>query len=424
MQTQKVNKIIFWLIISNALIYLLSISNFNCAPPTNSIGDPKQVNAIDSLTIKNLEKYQKSIDNEYQVGLQHYLNGQFREAVNHFQSTIQLDTIRYHKNVWSKIVDSYQQLELADSAILFCEKGLEQHPRKIELWLQGAALQEKLENRKKAIPYYQKLVKLIPHSPDCWRKLANLCAQKDVEAAIQAYDIVMILNSEDTSSKQIQTDLLLRTGDPTSVLDRMLRIKRQNTGESQPIFNLGQYYFIKGDYPSAEIEFREYLKIEPTDEIGREYLAASFQNQGKYDAAINVYLTILAMNPQHVKSLCEVAYCLKKLEKFEQAREYVLQARKIDPDYALGYIVLGEIYQKVTENCQKARKRVVPDWDDKLIYQMAHDQYKAALNDSLFKSMAKNKLQAIERFIPTNEDWFMHPDDKQAKLKCYEWIYK
>ncbi len=424
MRTQKVNKIMLWIIIGETFVYLLSLFNFGCAPPATSIESSKRVESIDSLMIKNLEAYKKSIDDEYQIGLMNYSNDQFREAVNHFQRVIQLDTIQYLKNVWCKIIDSYKKLELPDSALLYCEKGLEQHPQKIELLIQGAALHEKLENQERAIPYFQKLVKLIPHSPEYWKKLAGLFSQTDVEAAIQAYEVVFLLDSADTSAKKIQSELLRRTEDPTPVLERMVRIKRQNPGQRQAVFNLGQFYFIKGDYPNAEIEFREYLKIEPTDEIGREYLAASFQNQGKFDAAINVYLTILETNPHHLKSLCEIAYCLKKREDFEQAREYVIRAQKIDPDYALSNIVLGEIYQNAAEKCQKARERVLPDWDDKLIYQMAYDQYKVALNDSLFKDMAKNKIQTVARLIPTKEDWFMHPADRQAKLKCYEWIYQ
>jgi tetratricopeptide (TPR) repeat protein len=424
MQTLKVSKNMFSLMIAATLICLASMLNPGCAPPAPSVGISKRMTNPDSLIEKNLAGFRQNIQNEFEIGLQYYSNDQFPEAIRHFQKAIQLDTIQYHQKVWSKLVDSYRKLELADSAFIFCQKGLAQHPRNIELLAHGANLHEELGHQDEAIQFYQKLVKLVPHSSEYWKKIARLYAEKDAEAALQAYEIVLTLNSEDTTSKGAQAKLLSRTGDTSPALERLLRIKRQNPGQSQPVFELGRLYFLKGAYPNAETEFREYLKTEPADEIGREYLAASFQNQNKFDAAINVYLTILQTNPQHIKSLCEIASCLKKLEKFDQARDYAMQAQTLEPEYGLSYIILGEIYQKVADNCLKARERMIPDWDDKLIYQMAYNQYKKALSDSLFKSIAEIRLQTVKRLIPTKEDWFMHPDDIRAKLKCYEWIYQ
>lgn len=424
MQTQRVIKIIWWLIIGEALIYLLSISSFGCSPPAASIGGTKKAERVDSLAIKNLEIYQKRINDEYESGLQAYNNNQFYEAITHFQQVIQLDSINYQKNVWSQTVEAYKKLELADSALFYCRKGLEKYPQKLELLVQAGGLHEQLGQNDEAIQIYQKLVKLTPHTAAHWKKLANLNEQKDIENAIFAYSIIATIAPEDTASMNKQAALLQQTRDPIPVLDRLIRTKRQNPGQSKPVFDLGQFYFIKKDYPKAETEFREYLKLEPNDEIGREYLAASFQNQNKFDAAINVYLTILQTDTLHIKSLCEIAYCLKKLEKFDKARDYVMQARKIDSGYGLSYLILGEIYQQVAENCQKERERLLPDWEDRLIYQMAYDQYNIASQDTLFKSIAESKLQTVKRFIPTKEDWFMHPNDTQAKLKCYEWIYQ
>jgi tetratricopeptide (TPR) repeat protein len=348
----------------------------------------------------------------------------YRNSIKSFLKVAEADTLKLFKDLWSKLADCYFKVGVPDSAQIVSEKGLKFFPENIYLHRSVAHIYTGRDMIQDAIRHYETIVKLDPKATDDWKKLGNLyLKENEMEPAIEAFEMTTELNPQDQESNDILSRLYTQTGNQDAAMDRIEKVRQQDPTNPKYMFSLGRQYFVRELYPKAEPEFREYLKYVPDDDIAREYLGAALQNQEKYQESINVYSTILERNPNHTKSLCEIGSCLKSLGRFRDARVSVDKALKIDSEYYYAYIVRGEIYEATADKCMQAEGRNSPDWDDKLIYQLAYDQYEKAKADPALKNLADRKLDYVKQLIPTAEDRFMHKSDAKAKVACYQWIY-
>ena len=164
-------------------------------------------------------------------------------------------------------------------------------------------------------------------------------------------------------------------------------------------------------------------KLKHGDALAISYLGASLQHLEKYTRAINVYKEVEKIQPDNKKVLTNIATCYKELGRFSIARSYANKSLKIDSKYGLAFIVRGEIYEAAAEKCMSDRGKDVPEFDDKLIFELAYKEYQKATKDLQFKDSATNKMNYVRDFIPKNEDRFFHKGQKKAKLPGYKWIY-
>ncbi len=422
MQNQKS---IFWvaILLSITLIVIL-LANFGCVPPEPKIDPVRQKAIQDSIREASQKKYLFELDKTWSTGYEYHKSGMFRQAIKPFWRVAELDTIQRYKLVWSKLVDAYFKLGVVDSAELACAKGLEQYPDNTYLLRNMAHIQAGRDLNEEAIANYEKIVKLEPDALDDWKKLGSLRLKENlVDEAIRAYEKASELKSDDQESNEILTKLYAQTGNDDAALERLEKLRKQDPTNTKHMFNLGRQYFQREMWSNAEPEFREYLKSNPDDTYAAELLGASLQNQNKFEDAIKVYEDVLKRKPDNKKSYCEIASCLKSLKRYRQARENVRQALKIDANYGYAFLVLGEIYEAAAENCMSDNNRTAPSFDDKLVYQLAYDQFNKAAEDPASRSFAMRRIEYVKQMTPTKEDLFMNKGKTKARGTCYAWIY-
>jgi len=423
---QKQQSIFFGISIFLLTIIFVSmiIVNFGCVPPEPQI-DPVRQKAIDDSLKKVAEKkYQFEIMKYWSTGYEYHKSKMYRNALKPFWKVAEIDTLHLQKSVWSKLVDCYFKLNVPDSAEIACEKGLEQYPENLYLLRNIAHIYSTKGQNEKAIERYIKIVELAPKAIGDWKKLGSLYLKEDnTDSAIETYVKALELNPEDKEINEILVKLYGQTGNEDAVVDRLKKSRELEPDNPKHMFSLGKEYFKRELYELAVPEFRSYLKQNPEDNFAAEYLGSSLQNLEKYQEAIDVYTQIINRKPDHKKSLCEMATCLKFQKKFRQARTYTDKAFKVEPNFGLAYIIRGEIYEAATEDCMDKRGKSSPEFDDKLIFKLAYDQYVKAKNDPSYKSLASRKIEYVKQLIPTKEDLFMHKSQKKAKISCYRWIY-
>ncbi|MDZ7261635.1 MAG: tetratricopeptide repeat protein [candidate division KSB1 bacterium] len=405
-------------------LIVLFIFIFGCAPPaqkpTTEISPERQKAIADSLQ----RIYIFELDKNWSTGYEYYKNKMYSNAVKPFWKVAKLDTIGRYKDVWSKLADTYFKLGNADSAQLVCELGVKQDPNNVYLHRSLGHLLMAREQVEDAISEYEKVVELAPEAAEDFKILGNLYVRtKDWDKAISAYEKVIELNPQDTESQNILAQLYKQTGQDAAALVRMeeaLKLDPQNT---RLMYDLGKGYFDRGDYEKAEQQLRTLLKYRTDDYTAMEYLGAALQNQKKFTQAINVYNNVMKLKPDHKKVLTDIATCYKELGQFLQAREYVRKALKLDPQYGLAFITMGEIYETCVDKCMQERGKTQPEFDDKLVYKLAYDQYEKATKDLEWKEMAERRLNYLQELIPKKEDYFMHKNQTKPRIDCYQWIY-
>jgi tetratricopeptide (TPR) repeat protein len=218
------------------------------------------------------------------------------------------------------------------------------------------------------------------------------------------------------------SQLYKSSGDAEAAIKRMEEVKKLDPKNTENLFNLGREYFDNTNYERAVENFTALLSLEPTDISAYSYLGASYQNSGKFNEALTAYKKATDIQPDNKKLLTDIATCYRELGSFATARTYANKALAIDANYGLAYIVRGEIYESAVESCMKSRGKESPEFDDKLVFELAYKEYQKATSDLQFKDLATTKLRYLQDFIPKKEDRFFHKHT-EAKLSCYKWIY-
>jgi len=411
-----------------AAISLLVVSlmvGFNCAPTT-----PKVSTEVDSARQKAIQDslrkaYEYELNKAWSTAYEHYKNKNYVSSINPFWQVIKLDTIDRFKDKFSLLSDAYIKLNNPDSAQIVLEAGVKEYPgnahlhRTLAYFLDGRGLVEE------AIQEYEQATEIDATKVTDWKALGNLYIKSDrLEDATTAFEKVVELDPKDQDSQRALSRLYKSSGDADAAIQRMEEVKKLDPNNTENLFNLGKEYFNNGDYDNAVVNLEQLLKLKPGDATAMEFLGNALQNRSDFRRAINVYNEIMKLQPQNKKILCDIATCYNELGQYQTARNNARQALAIDSKYGLAHIVIGEIYEAQVEKCYTARGKKLPEFDDKLVYDLAYQDYVKAAQDLQFKDLAERKMSYIKDFRPTKEDLFFHKGQTRPKDPCYDWIYK
>ncbi len=369
-------------------------------------------------------KYVMELAKYWSFGFENFKNKQYRDAIKHFWTVAKLDTIdKFTDKVYRYLGDSYYRVQDPDSAQICYELGIQKTPDNVYLHRMVAFL---LTNRNlidEAIKEYETIVGLEPDAKEDWMRLASLYVRaEEIEKAIEAYDKVLKLDPNNLEAQNNKAALLQSLGDIEAVIAEKEKIREQDPENSQVRFELGKMYFDQGQYELAVERYLEYLQLTPNDVLAMENVGIAYQRLEKYRDAIAMFQKIVSLEPGNKKVLAEISRCYKELGQFSTARVWARKALAVDRDYGLGWIALGEIYETAADRCIE-RKGGKVDFDDKLVYELADDQYRNALKDTQFRAEAERHRSFIKAVLPTKEDKFMHKGQTKAKGDCYTWIY-
>lgn len=396
-----------------------------CAP-TAKQGGPKIDDARQKAIQDSLQKvYLFELNKAWSTAYEYYKNKTYESSIRPFWRVIEMDTIDRFKEKYTLLSDAYVKLNDPDSAQLVLEKGIKAYPRNAHLhrtlayFLDGRGLTED------AIREYETATGIDSNQVTDWKALGNLYVKSNQpDNAIKAFEKVIALEPKDQDAHRTLSRLYKSTGDADAAIKRMEEVKRLDPNNTENLFNLGKEYFNNGDYENAIVNFELLLKLKPEDATALEYLGNSLQNQDNFRRAINIYNEIMKLQPQNKKILTDIGTCYRELEQYQTARSYAKRALDIDARYGLAYIVIGEIYESQVEKCYTARGKKLPEFDDKLVYDLAFQQYQRASQDLQFKDLAERKMSYLKDFRPTKEDLFFHKGQTKPKDSCYDWIYK
>ncbi len=358
----------------------------------------------------------------WSFGYENYKNKQFERAAKYFWIVTKLDSIDKFPKVYRYLGDSYFKLENPDSAQIVFEIGSSKYPKDAHLHRMIGFLKSQREQTEEAITEYETVVGLEPDSKDDWKQLALLYAKADRdEDSISAYDKVLEFDPNDLEAKNNQSALYARTGDTSGLIAKKEEIRTADTTNSQVRYELGEIYYREQEYDKAISVFREFLALTPNDIGVMEYVAISLKSLDKLSESIAEYKKILSVQPDNKKVLAEISRNYKDINRFQNARTYANKALAVDRQYGLGWIALGEAYEASAEKCVSAKDGSV-DFSDKLVYELARQQYRRGAQSDEFHEEAQRHIGYLQGALPTKEDVFMHRQEKRPKTDCFAWI--
>ena len=371
----------------------------------------------------SIRKYEAA--KNWSLGHENYKNKEYDRVAKYFWKVINLDKEGRFKDVYTFLAQTYFQLGKIDSAELVYGMGLKQYPDNLHLNRNLGYIYANKGEIEKAIPLYEKTVEQDPENLNDWKQLGALYAQADdTENAIRAYEKIVELDPNDAEARTVLTALLRQTGNEGAALQQMEESLAKDPTNKQLLFDLGLTYMGMQQYSKASKKFSKLVEIDPNDIVARENLAKVYYRNKQYEKAIQQYKKIFELDPDNVKALTEWATCYLDLGNLRQARTLARRATRVDPRYGMAFYTLGKVYEKAVESCKAKSGRTGYSFDDKLVFKIAHEEYKRAVNDIETKQRALASMRSLEPVLPSQEDFFMHKNQRIAKDPCYEWIYK
>ncbi len=357
----------------------------------------------------------------YNFGYEYYKNKAYKDAMPYLWKVFLHGPDRYARSSIRKIAEIYFTQGQVDSTLIACYRGLERFPTLVRLHHYAGLLENKLGKFRCAIPHFEALVKKDSTSVTYLKTLAFLYFKNKDDRAIEVQEKVVKLspqNAEEANTLAVYVKEIRGEG---ADLEFRKKAWEQDPGNMDFAYSYAQAAVQAGNYKEALKPLGDVIAKKPSVQV---YLtrAEAYENLNQINNAIKDYKSVLKKEPKNISVMLRIVENYRNINAFAKARTWVYKALKAKPGYGQAYISMGEIYEAAVSYCQGHRKgKNKTKYEDKLVYQLAANEYVRAAKDPSFRSKAKKKLENVKPFTPTKEDKFMHKGAK-IKSKCYGWI--
>ncbi|MDZ7373187.1 MAG: tetratricopeptide repeat protein [candidate division KSB1 bacterium] len=408
--------------IALAILLAIGLAEYGCAPTAQqqSVVTPEQEKArLDSL--RRVWEFERN--KAWSTAYENYKNKLYDRSIKPFWDVIGLDTTRVFKDLpFRYLADCYFRLGMLDSAEVVYRLGLQVFPTSQPLHRNLGYLYMGREQIPEAIEHYEKAVTVDSGTVDDYRILGNLYVRNNqLHEAIRAYEKVLELDPSDETTRKALAQLYKSTGRTDEALNAMERALEADPQNARLLYDLGKAYYDRQDFEKALEKFLRLHQLNPDDVEAMMYVGDCYSELQQYPKAIQYFERVLQKDARNTRALCEIALAYKELGQFAKARTYANRALQIDPNFGMAYVARGEIYQAAADQCSSGRDI---KFDDKLVYKLAYDEFQKAKQDPAWSDYAQRMINYLQQLIPTKEDYFFHPNEKEARLDCYSWIYR
>lgn len=237
-------------------------------------------------------------------------------------------------------------------------------------------------NKEKAIDLYTVLVEREPDNPVWGNIITDLFGNIDDRLAFQ----------KDAWEKDPQNEKKAKAFASTAIqasewaqavapLEFLLSVEPENIGY---LTQLGNVYNKIENTSKSEETFSKLIKLEPNNKDHYFYFGKALMEAGK----------------------------------FSQARTQFLKASEVGNNWALPIFYEGFLYEQSASNCT--------DFDRKVVYLLAQNTYRRALNMDPNLGEARDRINALSGAVPTKEDYFFRniKSGTVLPITCVGWIGK
>lgn len=363
----------------------------------------------------------------WSLGHENFKNKDYNRVIPYFLQVLKLDSEHRFRDLYSELARTYFQLGKIDSAEVIYKMGAEVFPENAHLHQSLAYIYENRGDAESAITEYERVVQLEPESLSDWRRLGALYAKADRKAdAIKAYEKIIELDPNDGEARNALTAFLRATGNEQAALDNMERALEADPNNDQLLYDLARQYRMSENFDKAIEKYKKLISLKPNEVVFHQDLASIYKRLERFNNVISEDEAILKIQADNKQAIAEIADAYLHIGDLRRARDYADRVLRLDRNFGAAYIIRGQVLEKAVDQCRKDMGRDGKEFtfDDKLIYQMANEEYKKALGDISVKQNALAHMRSVEPVVPKQEDFFMHKGQTKPKLECYQWLLR
>ncbi len=377
----------------------------------DSLAEAKQ----DSILKANRAKCEFKLSNGYE----YYKQQNWEQAISNYEDVRDLGCgPSMAENLYLYLGNAYREVGNQDSAIAVFKEGREHLPENVYI-LQNLAFMYKVTNQtEKQIEVQETLVEEEPENVEHLSDLATLYMDTNqYQKAVDTYKKILAIDPENSAA---QSELITAMGEAGMNPMEALRERWENNPDN-PSYGMeyGERLFSNGDYQESAQVFSKVTDLDPQNVRAWNQLARAHENLENYQQAIDAYRGLLKIDENRKDIISDVADLYTTMGNFTQALDWSNRAINTGSSNGMGYASRGRVYEEAASNCSGGS----PSFDDKLVYQMAYEDYQQAV--SMGYGQVKSRIDYLSKFIPSKGDWFMRSDsasEVSPEKGCYSWI--
>jgi tetratricopeptide (TPR) repeat protein len=370
----------------------------------------------------------------YNFGYEYYKNKSYKDALPYLWRVFNMDSTKYARNAIRYISRIYFDQGMVDSTLIACYRGLDKFPNIITLHYYAGILQNKLGKSVCAIPHYEELVK---DEEEDLEKTTNDEAKKESFTENLKTLAYLYYKTEDERAIELQQQAVNLNPDNAELAKTLAQYSDYFYGKGAGTAAYRQAWLNDPENLDLALKYGEAAAqsdtvsnaLEPLNKVinkkpskkAYEIRASVYENLGQYNNAISDLKKALDFKAIDLDVMIKIAEDYKLANNFSSAQYWVNRALKTRPGFGQAHITMGEIYEAAVLYCMGQRNGDLK-YEDKLVYELAYNEYEKAQKDPAFRSKAKTKQNYVLPLIPTKEDKFMNKGVK-IKSSCYtNWI--
>jgi tetratricopeptide (TPR) repeat protein len=120
---------------------------------------------------------------------------------------------------------------------------------------------------------------------------------------------------------------------------------------------------VQGDYPGGVAAAQRSVDQAPSDEECWLHYGILLAGEDKYEAAAAAFKQVMALDPQAVWAGHNLAMCLEKLGRRDEALTALKRILAVKPNYGTGWLALGQLYEQMgrTNDAQQCYHTALTD---------------------------------------------------------------
>ncbi len=159
----------------------------------------------------------------------------------------------------------------------------------------------------------------------------------------------------------------------------------------------------------------QYLAVRDDDVFAIRLLGTEHRRRGDWDEAVSAYRRILAIEPQRIESICDIADVYYQQQRIMEAIREAQRALAIDADHPYANRVMGDAAipwaLNKYEETYPGKELEEMQYDFRtLMKRISDDYYEKAKNDPQFRAHANGQISYLSQFFPQPSDRFMWGD--------------
>ena len=355
---------------------------------------------------------------------EYYKNKAYLDAINNYNKLFEYECVdeQMAENVYVYIANSYRELNSLDTALMFYNEGLAIIPDNEYLWDNKIFLLKMLGDNEAVLGTKMAKYEQFPTDSILALEITENYLAKGMYDEARA--LAEKLQLTDPQNKDLANIIYLCVESTGGDVLGLLKSKyEENPSDISNAKLYANELSNAGETALAISIYEGILKVSPELTDVMNWLVDAFGKIGDTKKLIDILKMLNTAQPDDIKVYFQMTEAHISDSQLKSAMAWAGKALTLDKNNGQAFANRGAVYEAAAIKCTGA----VPDFDDKLVFLMAYEDYKTAKDNGYYK--VSNKIDFLkEARIPQSGDWFFNRDDyvkagkATPKKECYAWL--